>query len=101
MHVEVSTKPGWMMDSPTSEGISRGASTCVLLRMYGIPPRVTSEPNVPPQQVMVCVDVFVVESGAFPPEVPSSIAPDWACWFTGITVTLAVPDCEAFTCETA
>lgn len=60
----------------------------------------TSEPSVPPQQVIVWVDVFVLKSVAFPPEVPSVMAPDCACWLTGITVTVAVPEAE-FTCETA
>jgi hypothetical protein len=60
-----------------------------------------SEPSVPPQQVIVCVDVFVLKSVAFPPEVPSTMAPDCACWFTGITVTVAEPEAELFACENA
>src|SRR6266446_6781303 len=81
--------------------MSLRASTCVLLRMYCTPPRVTSEPNVAPQHVIVCVLVFVLESLAFPPEVPNSIAPDCAFWFPGWMVTVAEPDAELFACETA
>jgi hypothetical protein len=44
---------------------------------------------------------LVLESLAFPPEVPSSIGPDCAFWFTGWMVTVAVPDAELFACETA
>jgi hypothetical protein len=69
--------------------------------MYCTPPRVTSEPNVAPQHVIVCVLVFVLESLAFPPEVPNSIAPDCAFWFPGWMVTVAEPDAELFACETA
>jgi hypothetical protein len=29
------------------------------------------------------------------------MAPDCACWFTGMTVTVAVPDAELLACETA
>jgi hypothetical protein len=60
-----------------------------------------SEPIVPPQQVIVCVDVFVLKSVAFPPEVPSAMAPDCACWFSGMIVTVALPDPELFACGTA
>jgi len=74
---------------------------CVLLRTYCVPPRVTSEPSVPLQHVIVRVDVFVLESLAFPPDVPSSIAPDCAFWFPGWMVTVALPDAELFACETA
>src|ERR1700687_5847021 len=87
------------MGSPSC-AISLRASMCVLLRMYCVPPRVTNEPSVPPQQVIVCVDVLVLESLAFPPEVPSSIAPDCAFSFPGWMVTVAVPDPE-LACETA
>src|SRR4029077_10049401 len=69
--------------------------------MYCAPPRVTSEPNVAPQHVIVCVVVFVLESLAFPPEVPNSIVPDCAFWFPGWMVTVAEPDAELFACETA
>jgi hypothetical protein len=69
--------------------------------MYCTPPRVTSEPNVAPQHVIVCVLVFVLESLAFPPEVPNSIAPDCAFWFPGWMVAVAEPDAELFACETA
>jgi hypothetical protein len=70
--------------------------------MNGVPPPfTTSDPSVPPQQVIVCVEVFVVESSAFPPEVPSTMAPDCACWFTGMTVTVAEPDPELLACGTA
>jgi hypothetical protein len=51
--------------------------------------------------VIVRVDVFVLESLAFPPDVPSSIAPDCAFWFPGWMVTVALPDAELFACETA
>src|SRR5216683_1030820 len=81
--------------------MSLRASMCVLLRMYCVPPRVTSEPRVPPQHVIVFVDVFVLESLAFPPEVPSSIAPNCTFWFSGRIVTVAAPDAELFACETA
>jgi len=50
--------------------------------------------------VIVFVVVFVLESLAFPPEVPSSIAPDCAFWFSGRMVTVAVPD-PLPVCETA
>src|SRR4029077_18021137 len=69
--------------------------------MYCVPPRVTSEPSVPPQQVIVCVDVFVLESLAFPPEVPSSTAPACAFWFPGWMMTVADPDAALFACEAA
>jgi hypothetical protein len=72
-----------------------------LLRIYCVPPRVTSEPNVAPQHVIVFVAVFVLESLAFPPDVPNSIVPVWAFWFPGWMVTVALPDAELFTCETA
>src|SRR6266852_4018259 len=88
------------MGSPIC-AISLRASTCVLLRTYCVPPRVTSEPSVPLQHVIVRVDVFVLESLAFPPDVPSSIAPDCAFWFPGWMVTVALPDAELFACETA
>src|SRR5258705_13784557 len=78
------------------------AKTCLLRKMTADPPPfTTSEPSVPPQQVIVCADVLVVESRAFPPEVPSTIAPDCACSLTGRTVTVALPDAELFACETA
>src|SRR6266852_5427838 len=88
------------MGSPIC-AISLRASMCVLLRMNCVPPRVTSEPSVPPQHVIVRVVVFVLESLAFPPEVPSSIAPDCALSFSGWMVTVADPDAELFACETA
>src|SRR5260370_27442977 len=88
------------MGSPIC-AISLRASMCVLLRTYCVPPRVTSEPSVPLQHVIVRVDVFVLESLAFPPDVPSSIAPDCAFWFPGWMVTVALPDAELFACETA
>jgi hypothetical protein len=69
--------------------------------MYCVPPRVTSEPNVAPQHVIVCVVVFVLESLAFPPDVPNRIAPDCAFWFPGWMVTVALPEAELFACETA
>src|SRR5258708_9626281 len=75
---------------------------CVLLRIYCVLlESATSAPSVPPQQVIVRADVLVLESLAFPPEVPSSIGPDCAFWFTGWMVTVAVPDAELFACETA
>ena len=105
MQVAVSTSPGWMMGSPICPETGFGARsvrarTWLLLRMYCVPPRTISAPKVPPQQVIVWVDALVVESLAFPPEVPSTMAPDCACWFTGTIVTIAVPDAE-FTCEIA
>src|SRR5713226_367845 len=69
--------------------------------MYCVPPRVTSEPNVAPQHVIVCVVVLVLESLAFPPDVPTWIAPDCAFWFPGWIVTVALPEAELFACETA
>src|SRR5712664_3918619 len=69
--------------------------------MYCVPPRTTSAPKVPPQQVIVCAEVLVLKSLASPPEVPNTMAPDWACSFAGTTVTVAVPDAELLTCDTA
>jgi hypothetical protein len=43
----------------------------------------------------------VLKSFAFPPEVPSTMAPDCASSFAGMTVTIAVPDAELLTCDTA
>src|SRR6267378_2258620 len=63
---------------------------CVLLRINCVPPRVTSEPSVPPQHVIVWAAAFVLESFAFPPDAPSSIAPACAFSFPGWMVTVAV-----------
>jgi hypothetical protein len=73
---------------------------CVLLRMYSVPPRLTKEPSVPPQQVIVCADAFVLESLAFPPEVPRLMAPDCALSLPGSMVTVAVPELEPATALT-
>ena len=76
------------------------ASMWVLLRMYWVPPRFTKEPSVPPQQVIVCVDVLVLESLVLLPEVPSAIAPDCARSLPGSMVTVAVPEAEPLTALT-
>src|SRR5260370_5542201 len=89
-----------MMDSPGCPRSAR-AGRGLLPGMYCAPARTTSAPKVPPQQVIVCVEVFVVKSLAFPPEVPSTLAPDCACSFAGTTVTIAVPDAALLTCDTA
>jgi hypothetical protein len=44
-----STSPGWMMSSPIAARSLR-AMTWLLLRMNSFPPRLTSDPIVPPQQ---------------------------------------------------
>ena len=48
-----SISPGCTIGSP-SAAVSLLASTWLLLKMYCVPPRVTSEPSVPPQHVIVC-----------------------------------------------
>src|ERR1700716_3439409 len=76
-------------------------SMCVLLRMYCVPPEsATSAPSVPPQQVIVCVDAFVLESLALLPDVPSATAPDCVASFPGWMVTVAAPDAELVTALT-
>src|SRR6266478_7631088 len=74
---------------------------CVLLRINCVPPRVTSEPSVPPQHVIVWAAAFVLESFAFPPEAPSSMAPACALSFAGWMVTVAEPESALFAWETA
>ena len=100
VHVDVSIKPGSIIGSPRF-AISLRARMCVLLKMYCVPPRVTREPNVPPQHVIVCAAVFVLESFAFPPEAPSSMAPACALSFAGWMVTVAEPESALFAWETA
>jgi hypothetical protein len=69
--------------------------------MYCVPAgSTTSAPSVPPQQVIVCVDVFVLESLALLPDVPSAIAPDCVASFPGWMVTVAVPEAEPLTAVT-
>src|SRR2546425_372580 len=45
----LSIRPGWLMSSPAAAWSTR-ARTWLLLRMYCVPPLVTSEPSVPLQQ---------------------------------------------------
>jgi len=67
--------------------------------MYCFPPPTTSEPSVPPQQVILLP--LVTKSFALLPEVPRSIGVLSALWFGTVSVTVAVPEFEVFAVETA
>jgi hypothetical protein len=51
----LSMSPGWIMLLPNAHPLDRSvhARMWLLLRMYCVPPRVTSDPSVPPQHVIV------------------------------------------------
>src|SRR5450432_1937250 len=61
--------------------------------MYCVPPRTTSEPNVPPQQNPLFVSFI------FPPDVPNFTAPLCAFLFGEVTVTIAVATALLFACD--
>src|SRR5713226_5034443 len=88
------------MGSPPVAGErSDRARMCVLLRMYCVPPRTTSDPSVPPQHVMVLP--LVEESLAFPPVVPRMIGKFCAASFgvCASMVTAADADFVASACD--
>src|SRR5580704_1870711 len=69
--------------------------------MYCTPPRLTSEPSVPPQHVMVFFAVLFTKSLALLPEDPSSTGTGWALALLGAIVTVEVPLAVVSACETA
>ena len=69
--------------------------------MNCVPPRVTSDPSVPPQHVIV--PPLVTLSSTFPPELPSAIGVV-CCVCTpggGVTVTVDEAKADVFACDTA
>src|SRR5215469_4424645 len=67
--------------------------------MNCVPFRSTSEPSVPPQQMMAFP--LVMESLALLPDVPSSMAPVWTLWLAGTIVTTDEPEELLSACDTA
>src|ERR1700730_4812417 len=93
-----SIRDGWTMGSLTL-ATSLRARTWLLLRINCVPLRATSDPSVPPQQIMVFP--LVLASLLLPPDAASAIAPVWLFWFSGRTVTAAEPEAVLSACDTA
>src|SRR5881296_1519352 len=66
----LSMRPGWVMSSGGVAWSTR-ARTWLLLRMYGVPPLVTSDRRVPPQQKAWVISL------AFPPDDPYDVVRPW------------------------
>src|SRR5580700_1577634 len=65
--------------------------------MYNLPPPVTSDPSVPPEQVLLLAQREL----ALLPEDPNCTGGVSACWLREFTLNCTEADADDFACETA
>jgi hypothetical protein len=98
VHVAVSINPGCVIASPATPASLR-ASTWLLLKINKLPPRVTNDPKVPPQQVIA--PALFTKSFALLPVVPNSTGKLCEFALSGNIVTVELPFTAVSACDTA